>query len=104
MQAEAAAAAERAELVRQLHTQEGLRERADIGMHEAVMEAAAARQAESTLRVDVQVWVGTRRCHQLKNPSAIEAVVCLACMQHAMLIPGWSTALLFAPPSLCHSC
>lgn len=41
--------------MRQLRTQEGLRERADIGMHEAATEAAAARQAESTLRVDVQV-------------------------------------------------
>ncbi|PRW59183.1 hypothetical protein C2E21_2182 [Chlorella sorokiniana] len=54
-QAEAAAAAERADLVRQLHTQEGLRERADIGMHEAAIEAAAARQVESTLRVDMQL-------------------------------------------------
>lgn len=62
-QAEATAAAERADLVRQLRTQEGLRERAGIGMHEAATEAAAARQAESTLQVDVQVWRGSVPLH-----------------------------------------
>ena len=53
-QLEAQAAAERAGLERHARTQEGLRQRADIGMHEAAAELAVARQAESTLRVDLQ--------------------------------------------------
>ena len=51
--------AERDELGRHAHAQEGLRRRADVGMQEASAELAAAQQRESELRVDNQVRGGS---------------------------------------------